>query len=149
MLRSIRDTFTKHLALKALALILALMVWFYIVNELNKGSSEETQLLRKMRFGEGMVAKKLMIRPVFVGRPYPGYAIVRDQVVVAPEYCIVIGAREVLGKVKSAYTVPIDINKASKTFSVSAALSPISPGVFTEETLVQVTVPIEKETDKQ
>jgi hypothetical protein len=49
MPRHIKDFFTKHLALKILSLIMALLVWFYIVNELNKGSNEELQALRKMR----------------------------------------------------------------------------------------------------
>lgn len=49
MLQSIRDFFTKHLVLKILSFILALLIWFYIVNELNKGSDEEMQMLRKMR----------------------------------------------------------------------------------------------------
>ena len=49
MLRSIKDLFTKHLLLKFLSLMLALLAWFYIVNELNKGSNEELELLRKMR----------------------------------------------------------------------------------------------------
>ena len=49
MLRSIKGLFTKHLLLKLLSLMLALLAWFYIVNELNKGSNEELELLRKMR----------------------------------------------------------------------------------------------------
>jgi hypothetical protein len=49
MLQSIRDIFTKHLLLKLLSLVLALLAWFYIVNELNKGPNEELELLRKIR----------------------------------------------------------------------------------------------------
>ena len=49
MLQSIKDLFTKHLLLKFLSLILALLAWFYIVIELNKGPNEELELLRKMR----------------------------------------------------------------------------------------------------
>ena len=49
MLQSIKNIFTKHLLLKFLSLMLALLVWFYIVNELNKGSNEELELLRKIR----------------------------------------------------------------------------------------------------
>jgi hypothetical protein len=49
MLRSIKGFFTKHLFLKFLSLILALLVWFYIVNELNKGPNVELELLKKMR----------------------------------------------------------------------------------------------------
>lgn len=48
MLQFIRNFFTKNLGLKILSLILALLVWFYIVNELNKGSNEELQLIRKV-----------------------------------------------------------------------------------------------------
>jgi hypothetical protein len=149
MLQSIKDVFTKHLLLKFLSLILALLAWFYIVNELNKGPNEELELLRKMRPGEGMVAKKLMISPVFVGRPSWGNSVRRDQVVVVPDYCVVMGSKNILGRIKSAYTIPIDLKRASKTFTTQTALSPIAPGVYMEETLVQVTVPIEKDTGGQ
>jgi len=129
--------------------MLALLMWFYIVNELNKGPNEELELLKKMRPGEGMVAKKLMIKPIFIGKPSWGNSVRRDQVVIVPEYCIVLGPRSTLGKVKSAYTMPIDLKKASKTFTAQVALNPIAPGVYTEETLVEVTVPIEKDAGQQ
>ncbi len=145
MLQSIKNFFTKHLFLKFLSFMLALLAWFYIVNELNKGPNEELELLRKMHPNEGMVAKKLMISPVLIGKPSWGNSVKRDQVVIVPEYCIVMGSRDVLGKVKSAYTMPIDLKRISKTFTAQVALSPIAPGVYMEETLVQVTVPIEKD----
>ena len=149
MLQSIKELFTKHLLLKFLSLMLALLAWFYIVNELNKGPNEELELLKKMRPGESMMAKKLMISPIFVGKPSWGNSVRRDQVVVVPEYCIVMGPRNVLGKVKSAYTIPIDLKRISKTFTAQVALSPIAPGVYTEEMLVQVTVPVEKDAGGQ
>ncbi len=145
MLQPIRGLFTKHLLLKVLSLILALLVWFYIVNELNKGPNTEMELLKKIRPGEGMVAKKLTIRPVFVGRPSKGNIVKRDEAVIVPDYCMVMGAKSVLGKIKFAYTMPIDIKMASKTFTTQVALNSIAPGVYMEETLVQVTVPIEKD----
>ena len=46
-METIKDFFTRNLALKILSFILALLVWFYIVNELNKGSQEEVQALRR------------------------------------------------------------------------------------------------------
>ena len=53
LLEFLKGFFTKHLALKILSFILALLIWFYIVNELNKGSNEELQALRKiMTFGK-------------------------------------------------------------------------------------------------
>ncbi|MDP2928513.1 MAG: YbbR-like domain-containing protein [Candidatus Omnitrophota bacterium] len=149
MRQFVRDFFTKHLVLKVLSLILSLLIWFYIVSELNKGSNEESQILRKMRPGENIVAKKLEIKPVLVGRPYSGYNIKRDQVVAAPEYCMVVGPKDALDKIKFAYTMPVDVKRASKSFTVPVPLSPIAPGVYIEEIPVQVTVPVEKEADRQ
>jgi YbbR domain-containing protein len=149
MLQSIKNVFTKHLLLKFLSLILALLSWFYIVNELNKGSNEEHEMLRKILPGENMVAKKLMISPVFIGKPAWSNVVRREQVVLVPDYCVVMGSRNDLAKIKIAYTMPIDLKRASKTFTAQAALRPISPGVYMEETLVQVTVPIEKDTGGQ
>lgn len=145
MLEFFKRFFTKHLALKILSLILALLVWFYIVNELNKGSVEELQMLRKMLPSGALVAKKLTIKPVFVGKPRWGYKINREQAVIVPEYCIVVGTRGILGKIKFVYTMPIDVRNTAKTFTASVPLNPIAPGVYMEETLVQVTVPVEKE----
>ena len=145
MLEYLKRFFTKHLGLKVLSLILALLVWFYIVNELNRGSLEELQLLHKIIPTEGLIAKKLNIRPVFSGNPHWGYRIVRDQVAVIPEYCMVVGPRTTLEKLNFAYTIPVEVKRAVKTFTTSATLSPVAPGVYMEETLVQVIVPIEKE----
>ena len=146
MLDFIRNFFTKHIGLKVTALVLALALWFYIVNELNKGSLEELQFLHRIMPTEGLVAKKLAITPVFTGNPHWGYKINRDQVTILPDYCIVVGPRAALDKIKTAYTMPIDVKKAAKQFNTSVPLSPVAPGVYMEETIVQVTVPIEKET---
>lgn len=44
----IRKLFTKNIGLKFTALILALALWFYIVNELKKGTEEERQFLNRV-----------------------------------------------------------------------------------------------------
>ena len=144
MLEFIRKFFTKHIGLKFTALILALALWFYIVNELNKGSEEERQFINRMFPQEGMVGKKLPIMPIFIGKPKPGFTVDPKKAVVVPEYCIVVGTKNLLGNIRFAYTMPIDINGASKPFIKSVPMNPITPGVYMEETLVQVTVPVEK-----
>ena len=144
MLNSLKDLFTKNVGLKILALVLALAFWFYIVSELNKGTDEERQLLRRILPSDGLAAKKLMIKPIFVGRVRSGYSIVRDRIVAVPEYCIVVGTRDLLEKIRFVYTMPIDIAGVHKTFTKSVPLNPIAPGIYMEETLVQITVPIEK-----
>lgn len=52
MLQSTSKFFTKNVPLKVLSFILALLIWFYIVNELNRGSQEELQALRKIMHGK-------------------------------------------------------------------------------------------------
>ena len=143
MLEFIRKFFTKQIGLKLTALILALALWFYIVNELKKGNEEERQFINRIFPHEAMVAKKLSIMPIFIGRPKHDCVVDPKKAVVVPEYCIVVGTKDLLGKIRFVYTMPIDISGASKPFIKSIALNPIAPGVYMEETLVQVTVPVE------
>ena len=144
MFDSLRNFFTKNVGLKIVALFLALGLWFYIVNELHRGNEDEQRFLRKVLPSEEMVAKKLTIKPIFTGKTHFGYSLDQKKVVLVPEYCIVVGARDMLGKIRFAYTMPIDLSGANKGFTKSVPLSPIAPGVFMEETLVQVTVPVDK-----
>lgn len=48
MLQFVRKFFTENVWLKIGSLLLALILWFYIVNELNKGSEYDRQFLNKM-----------------------------------------------------------------------------------------------------
>lgn len=138
--------FTENRGLKLAALVLALVIWFYVVNELNQGSDEDKQFLNRVLPSEGLTAKKLTIRPVFIGSPKYGFMIENARVVVVPEFCIVVGSKDLLGRVKYAYTMPIDLRGVSKTFSTWVALNPIAPGVYMEDTLVQVIVPVQHST---
>jgi hypothetical protein len=133
------------MGLKITALVLSLVLWFYVVNELNKGSETDRQFLSKVLPSDGVVAKKLSIKPILVGVPRAGYLVDVKKVVIVPEYCIVVGKKDLLARARFAYTMPIDIAGFSKPFTKSVPLSPISPGVYMEETLVQVTVPVERE----
>ena len=144
MLDFLRGLFTRNIGLKVLALFLALALWFYIVNELKKGSEEERQFLQSVMPKESMAAKKLEIYPVFSGKPKSGYFIDSKKVIVVPEYCLVVGTKNLVEKIRQAYTMPIDIGGTNKSFTKSVPLSPIAPGIYMEETLVQVTVPVEK-----
>ena len=137
--------FTKNVWLKIGALLLALALWFYIVNELNKGSDEDRQFLNRVLPSEGLAAKKLAIKPILVGTPSRGHMADPRKAIVVPEYCIVVGTKDLLSKIRFAYTMPIDIRGASKSFTKSVPLNPIAPGIFMEETLVQVTVSVERQ----
>ena len=140
----VKKILSEKTLLKILALVLAIISWYYIDKALNERSKEEIELIRKVLPSEQMAAKKLSIRPIFTGRTRAGFDIVREKVVVFPEYCIVVGSKNMLERLKFIYTLPVDIGQASKSFTKSIPLNPIAPGVYMEETLVQVTVPIER-----
>lgn len=127
-----------------IALFITLGLWFYIVDELHKGSEEEQQFLNRLLPSDGIVAKKLSIKPILIGKPRYGFYVDDKKTVTTPEYCIVVGTKDLLGKIKFAYTTPIDVSGAYKTIVKAVPLNPIAPGVYMEETLVQVTVPVER-----
>ena len=145
MLQFIKKFFTENIWLKIGSLLLALVFWFYIVDELNKGSEEDRQFLNKVLPSEGVVAKKLTIKALLVGSPKWGYGADPRKVVIVPEYCIVVGTKQLLSKIRFAYTTQIDVSNMSKSFTKAVPLNPIAPGVYMEETLVQATVLIEKQ----
>ena len=145
MFRKFWELITKNIGLKMTALVLALMLWFYVVDELNKGSEEDKQFLNKVLPQEGVVAKKLPIKPIFIGTPRSGFVVDSRKVVVVPEFCIVVGQKDLLSRIRFAYTMPVDVRGISKPFTKSVPMSPIAPGIYMEETLVQVTVPIERD----
>ncbi len=145
MLGSFWKLFTKNAGLKLVALVLALVIWFYVVNELNKGSEVDRQFLNKVLPSDTVMAKKLVIKPVFIGTPRSGYVVDNKKAIIVPEYCIVVGQKELLSRTRFAYTMPIDVRGISKPFTKSVPLNPIAPGIFMEETLVQVTIPIERQ----
>lgn len=144
MFSFIRNFFTKNIGLKFMALILALALWFYVVSELKKGSYEERQFISRMMPQEGMVAKKLSIMPIFIGHPRSGFTVNTKKSVVVPEYCIVVGSKDLLEKVRFIYTMPIEVSGVYKSFTKEVSLNPIAPGVYMGETLVEVTIPVER-----
>ena len=73
MLNFIRKFFIENVGLKIISLVLAFMLWFYVVSELKKGSEEENQFLNRVFPQQGVAAKKLLIRPIFVGKLKNGY----------------------------------------------------------------------------
>jgi len=127
-----------------MSLILALMSWLYISDEVRSTSEDEKQFLSRIIPARGLAAKNVSIKTIFVGQPRPGFFVDERNIAISPEYCIVVGSKEILGKLRFAYTAPIDITGANKTFTKSVSLNPIAPGIYMGDTLVQVTVPVEK-----
>ncbi len=137
-------SFGKNLFLKLISLILAIGLWYYAVNELGKGTEEETLALQRILPSYGMVTKKLIIKTIIVGKPKKGNRVLDDKITIVPEYCLVVGPRKLLTNLKFIYTLPIDVSNLEKTMTRAAPLKPLASGVYVEETLVTVSIPIEK-----
>ncbi len=136
--------FSENFFLKVVSLVLAVGLWFYIVSELNKGTEEERLVIQQLLPSYGMVTKKLTIKPILIGKPKRGFMALEGKIEITPSYCIVIGPKKVLAGIDEIETVPADISGADKVVTRAVALKSIAPGTYLEETLVTVTVPIEK-----
>jgi len=145
MINYLRKFFSENLTIKLLSLFIAIVAWIYIVGELGKGALEQQKFLEKMLPTYGTVAKNLPIKPRLVGKPRRRFRVVEDKILVLPEDCIVVGPKKTLDGIEEIYTVPIDVSDQNETFTKSIPLKPIASGVYFEETVVMVTVPIEKE----
>ena len=144
MIRRFRRLAFENFLLKAASLILAIGLWFYIVNELGRGSEDERMALQKILPSYTMETKTLVIKPVMIGKPRRGYRVLAEKISTVPPYCIVVGPRNVLGSLKYIFTLPVDLAGADKTVTQAVPLKSVSPGIYMEETLVTVTIPIER-----
>ena len=143
MLRRIFRFFTKNIGLKIVALILALILWFYVGKEVSRESEGNRHFMKRLFPSEGVMAKKLVISPVIVGNPRSGYEVDQANVTLAPGYCIAVGTKDLLDNITIAPTMPINVDSAAKSFTRSVPLRSI-PGVYMEETTTQVSIPIQK-----
>ncbi|MFC1576717.1 CdaR family protein [Candidatus Omnitrophota bacterium] len=135
---------SENLLLKILSLVIAVAAWIYIVGELGKGALEQQKFLEKIFPTYGMMAKNLSVRPRLVGNPRRRYRVAEDKILVVPEDCIVVGPKRTIKDIDAIYTIPIDVSNASESFTKSVPIKPIASGVYFEETVVMVTIPIEK-----
>ncbi len=140
MLKFLGRIISNNLILKMVSLVLAVGIWFYIAIDLDKGAEDERLILHP---SYGMVTKRLAIKAVVVGNPRQGYRVDEARIAIAPEYCIVVGPRSLLGNIKYIYTMPIDVSGEDRTVTRSVPLKSAAEGVRAEETLVTATVPIE------
>ncbi len=129
--------------LKMVALIFAIITWFYVINLIEDTTGKKTILAKMLPSYNRMTSKKLFIKAIFVGELPEKYKLLMEQVKIDPPYFIVAGPKFIINKVDRLETVPIDISKYRKTTIYQAQISSMGPSVDTEKLLVKVTIPIE------
>ena len=131
-----------NIGLKAIALMLALVTWVY-VGEAAKVDGEKTAL-RRLLAPSDYIAKKLIIKPIFVAGVPVGYEFLSNEVKVIPDSIVVVGPSKVLSNKEFIYTNPIDLTEHTKTKTIEVGLEDISRSIQFDQTEVQVHLPVRK-----
>lgn len=138
-----KNIITNNLGLKLLALFLAIITWFYIVVELQKGVVEEVGVFQRI-FPYRVLSKPIPIKLNLVGEPPKGYVVDYDNIAIVPSKFIMVGPKSFLKKISSAITQPIDISEHTKTVVKDVSITPPAPGIAIKDKFIKVTIPIIK-----
>ncbi len=134
----------KNFWLKVSALLLAVIAWFYVVGELNKGTLEETALFGRI-MPYKIEAKEVPIKVNLVGKPLARCRILSDRISIKPSTCVIIAPKNLLSYISGVTTEEIDISDCTRSIFRQVKIRPIGPGIILEkEFFVNVIIPIEK-----
>jgi len=133
-----------NFGLKVLALILAVITWFYVFNEIEATKPQPPSLVKVLPDYGSMVSRKLFVKAIFIGSLPEGYDLLVEKVLIDPPYFVVAAPRSVFNDVDKIETEPIEIDKFKKTHIYNARIKPIAPSIDTDRLTVRVTIPIKK-----
>ncbi|NQU74245.1 MAG: YbbR-like domain-containing protein [Candidatus Omnitrophica bacterium] len=134
----------KNLWLKVLALFLAVIVWLYVVGELNKGTPNQRALFERI-LPYRIEAREVPIKIALIGKPLNGYRVLHEKATVKPSTCIIMAPKNVLKNISHVATEDIDIGEFTKSVVKQIKVKPIGGGVIVKGNFfVTVAIPIEK-----
>ncbi len=129
--------------LKFAALVVAVLTYFYIHNEIRAREQEnaEDPSYKLIKLTAKTVRVKVRVDPVIS----TGYRVLKDQIVVTPEVITVIGPEALFEDALEAETSMVDVSEYTKTVTKRVPLESVAGiHVVGEPMTVAVTVPIEK-----
>ncbi len=129
--------------LKLAALMVALITYSYIHNEIYNGrkkdASDSSYKLIKL------TAKNLPVKVRLETTPPDGYRIVEDQVAVSPTQVVVIGPEALLENAWNVETAIVDLSESTKLVSKRIPIESVAGiHVVGQPYSVEVSIPIEK-----
>lgn len=142
-MRNIKNVIFNNIGLKALSLVLAVGVWFYIAGELNRLALEEGMGL-KGGIPYKIAAKTLPIIIDVRGDVVEGYRIDEEKILITPQVCNVIGVKRIIDKINVIKTVPINVSEYTRTVTMRVSLQPPTKGIKIVDRVVSIVIPIEK-----
>jgi len=139
-----KQLIVKNFWLKVTALFLAIVIWLYVVGELNKGTPEEKSLFERI-LPARVSAKEVPIKVVLIGKPVPGYTVLTEEISVKPYTAVVLAPRNLLKNIGYMATEEIDIGEFTKSTVKDVGIKPVGPGiVFDKDFRVRVVIPVKK-----
>ncbi len=131
------DSLRTNLLYKLVALILAVITYIYVQNEISSsGKFHNQQFLKELDF------KVVPVRVVFKGEPPPGYRILTANVKVRPEKVVVMGKKEDLDKIMEISTQEIDVRKFTHTRTLYISLKPVENAIIGDKGVIEVEIPV-------
>ena len=130
--------------LKIVALIFAVLGYFYIHNEIANVEKEKNVTDPSYKLIK-LTAKSLSVKVRLETSPPEGYRILDDRVAVSPDHIVVIGPEALLESAQTAETAIVDVSETTKTINKKIPIESVS-GIHLagQSYTVDVTVPVEK-----
>ena len=132
-----------NFGLKILSLILALLVWLYIVNEIQMGRINQVKSIPSF-FGYEMTEKRVEVKPNIIGQPIAGFVVDTKNIIIDPKYLIVIGPKKYLRDIEYVYTEELDISEFTKDIRLAVKLSRFVKGYVPRKNFINIVIPIQK-----
>lgn len=144
-MKFIRTILLNNLIIKLISLILAVLTWVYIAQQLYnesiiKGRAEGHSIIEVS--GEKLIVKKLPIYVNIEGTPAAGYTLALERIVTKPSTAVVAGPPDVIRDLSYVTTDPVNISDASYTVKRSVSLTDLPNCKIGYKDLVSVTIPI-------
>ncbi|MCX5657953.1 MAG: YbbR-like domain-containing protein, partial [Candidatus Omnitrophica bacterium] len=132
----------KNIFLKLISLLLAVLAWIYVDNEISK-SKEENKITVIWDKEWNLEIRDFPVKANIKGNPPVGYNLLESRIIINPERCSVVGKKAALDNIEFIETEPIDVRKLIKSVTLNVSLRPLSNVSITKEE-VEVIIPVEK-----
>lgn len=146
-MKFLRGILLNNIAIKGIALILAVLTWIYVAGQLYKADlakEKETLSIIKVS-GEKQIVKRLPIYVNIEGAPADGFRMALDKIVTKPSYSVVAGPPDAINNLSYITTRPIYLNGASNNIRKAVKLTEVPNCKIGYEGLVTVTIPINRQ----
>ncbi|MBF0494641.1 MAG: YbbR-like domain-containing protein [Candidatus Omnitrophica bacterium] len=136
---------THNIIPKIVALFFAIAAWIYVSDLISSESGiGKRESVRSYFSKPRFTAKKVQVKIDFYGEIPKGYKLIEDLVTVTPEDIVITGPHDLIDKVNSVKTEPINLGEYTRTTTVNAAVGPESKAFQVDGKVVKVYLPVEK-----